>query len=230
MVFTADWWSTRDAPSLRNHNRCRLEYVLMWPPLGIRDSDGAVGLDDRGRVEPEQLAVQRGDLPPVSTGGRRGVCVAEIDGVQHRGQAGWPFRAARAPAAGCPHRGSSAWPARFAEPRPARAAAAARWTPSAARTPPARSASPAMPHPAPGGSTRTAAPTGHHQRRRCRPGWPRPTPAWPGAPSPRRRFPAQVIQRGAAPRNDPAPGIGRHAITRPLRHGRRAGLLRAVLG
>src|SRR5262245_19935520 len=33
-----------------------------------------------GRVEPEQLTVQRGDLPPVSVGGCRGVCVAGGDG------------------------------------------------------------------------------------------------------------------------------------------------------
>jgi hypothetical protein len=39
-------------------------------PLGVSDGDGPVCLDDRGRVEPEQLAVQRGDLPPVSVGGR----------------------------------------------------------------------------------------------------------------------------------------------------------------
>ena len=41
---------------------------------------------------------------------------------------------------------------------------------------------------------------------------------------------AQVVQR-AAPRDrdDPAAGIGRQAITRPLLHGRRARLLRAVL-
>ena len=49
-------------------------------PLGVRDGDGAVRLDDRGRVEPEQLAVQRGDLPPVSVGARGSVGVAGGDG------------------------------------------------------------------------------------------------------------------------------------------------------
>ena len=36
MVFTADRWSTRDAPSLRNHDRCRLEYARMWPSASAR--------------------------------------------------------------------------------------------------------------------------------------------------------------------------------------------------
>ena len=49
-------------------------------PLSVRDGDGPVRLDDRGRVEPEQLAVQRGDLPPVSIGARGRVGVAGGDG------------------------------------------------------------------------------------------------------------------------------------------------------
>jgi hypothetical protein len=36
MICTADRWPTRDAPSLRNHDRCRLEYVQMWPSASAR--------------------------------------------------------------------------------------------------------------------------------------------------------------------------------------------------
>jgi len=36
MTFIADRWSTRDAPSLRNHDRCRLEYARMWPSASAR--------------------------------------------------------------------------------------------------------------------------------------------------------------------------------------------------
>src|SRR5271165_3576612 len=36
MIFAADRWSTRDAPSLRNHDRCRLEYAQMWPRASAR--------------------------------------------------------------------------------------------------------------------------------------------------------------------------------------------------
>jgi len=36
MIFAADRWSTRDAPSLRNHDRCRLEYARMWPSASAR--------------------------------------------------------------------------------------------------------------------------------------------------------------------------------------------------
>jgi hypothetical protein len=42
MVLTADRWSSRDAPSLRNHDRCRLEYAQMWPSASARRS-GAPG-------------------------------------------------------------------------------------------------------------------------------------------------------------------------------------------
>src|SRR6516165_2844495 len=36
MVFAADRWSTRDAPSLWNHDRCRLEYAQIWPSASAR--------------------------------------------------------------------------------------------------------------------------------------------------------------------------------------------------
>ncbi len=35
-VFAADRWSTRDAPSLRDQDRCRLEYAQMWPSASAR--------------------------------------------------------------------------------------------------------------------------------------------------------------------------------------------------
>ena len=36
MVFAADRWSTRDAPSLRSQDRCRLEYAQMWLSASAR--------------------------------------------------------------------------------------------------------------------------------------------------------------------------------------------------
>lgn len=36
MIFTADRWSTCDASSLRNQDRCRLEYAQMWPSASAR--------------------------------------------------------------------------------------------------------------------------------------------------------------------------------------------------